>query len=298
MTLIERALRHPQGLWLRRALFQIHLWSGLGIGLYVVAISISGSVLVYRGELRQTFNPEPRIVAVSGDRMSVDELTDLVKRGYPDRTVSVWVDPEDPTHAVTMQLKGGGSQDQWLFDPYTGEDLGNAMPLGWRMTTWLLDLHDNLLYGDTGRTLNGVGAVLLTILGITGGFIWWPGVRGWWRSLMVDRRANWRRFNWSLHSALGFWTLAFILLWGFTGIYLAFPAPFMATVDYLEPLDLETFEPRVGDTVLYWLASLHFGRFGGWSTKLVWATVGLVPVAMFDTGAVMWWNRVAKRLQF
>ena len=143
MKLIERALRHPQGLWLRRALFQIHLWSGLGIGLYVVAISISGSVLVYRSELRQTFNPEPRIVAVSGDRMSADELTDLVKRGHPDRTVSVWVDPEDPTHAVTMQLKGGGSQDQWLFDPYTGEDLGNAMPLGWRMTTWLLDLHDN-----------------------------------------------------------------------------------------------------------------------------------------------------------
>ena len=298
MKLIERALRHPQGLWLRRALFQIHLWSGLGIGLYVVAISISGSVLVYRGELRQTFNPEPRIVSVSGDRMSVDELTDLVKRGYPDRTVSVWVDPEDPTHAVTMQLKGGGSQDQWLFDPYTGEDLGNAMPLGWRMTTWLLDLHDNLLYGDTGRRLNGVGAVLLTILGITGGCIWWPGVRGWWRSLMFDRRANWRRFNWSLHSALGFLTLAFILLWGFTGIYLAFPAPFMATVDYLEPLDLETFEPRVGDTVLYWIASLHFGRFGGWSTKLVWATVGLVPVAMFVTGAVMWWNRVVKRLQF
>ena len=230
--------------------------------------------------------------------MSVDELTDLVERGYPDRTVSVWVDPEDPAHAVTMQLKGGGSQDQWLFDPYTGEDLGNAMPLGWRMTTWLLDLHDNLLFGDTGRTLNGVGAVLLTILGITGGFIWWPGVRGWWRGLMIDRRANWRRFNWSLHSALGFWTLAFILLWGFTGIYLAFPAPFMATVDYLEPLDLETFEPRVGDAVLYWLASLHFGRFGGWSTKLVWATVGLVPVAMFVTGAVMWWNRVVKRLQF
>jgi uncharacterized iron-regulated membrane protein len=72
----------------------------------------------------------------------------------------------------------------------------------------------------------------------------------------------------------------------------------MATVDYLEPLDLETFEPRVGDTVMYWFAYLHFGRFGGWLTKLVWAAVGLVPVIMFATGTLMWWNRVVKRLQF
>ena len=80
----------------------------------------------------------------------------------------------------------------------------------------------------------------------------------------------------------------------FTGIYLAFPAPFSAVVDYLEPVDEENFDPRVGDNVLYWLAYLHFGRFGGWSTKLVWAVVGLMPPVMFVTGAVMWWNRVIR----
>ena len=297
MSFIDRLIRNPQGLWIRRALFQIHLWSGLGVGLYVVVISLSGSVLVYRSELRQIFNPEPRVVAVTGNRMSAEELVEVAQRAYPESGVSIWVDPEDQTHAVTLSLDGDGSRDQWLFDPYTGEDLGNAMPLGWRLTTWLLDLHDNLLYGDTGRSLNGVGAALLSLLGVTGAFIWWPGATRWWRSLLVDRRANWRRLTWSLHSATGFWTLAFVLMWGLTGIYLAFPAPFMATVDYLEPLDLETFEPRVGDSVLYWLASLHFGRFGGWVTKAVWAGVGLIPVLMFVTGTLMWWNRVVRRLQ-
>jgi hypothetical protein len=33
--------RRPQSLWLRRALFQIHLWTAIGVGLYVVAISVS-----------------------------------------------------------------------------------------------------------------------------------------------------------------------------------------------------------------------------------------------------------------
>ena len=66
-----------QTVWLRKALFQVHLWCGLGIGLYLVVISVTGSVLVYRSELRQAFNPEPRIVSpaasyITGHVLSID----------------------------------------------------------------------------------------------------------------------------------------------------------------------------------------------------------------------------------
>ena len=289
-------LRQPQGVWLRKALFQVHLWTGLGVGLYVVMISVTGSVLVYRSELRRTFNPEPRVVAVSGPRLSDEVLIETTRRVYPDHAVEFWTSPDDPTHAVTMSVRqGGGAREQQLFDPYTGEYLGNALPAGWRLTTWLLDLHDNLLAGDTGRTVNGLGAVLLAALSVTGAIIWWPGIQSWRRGLLIDVRANWQRLNWSLHSALGVWTLLFIVMWGVTGIYLAFPEPFAAVVDYLQPLEEDNFDPRLGDTVLYWFAYVHFGRFGGWSTKLAWALVGLVPPVMFVTGVVMWWNRLVRR---
>jgi len=36
MNIVTRWLRQPQRVWLRRAIFQIHLWTGLAIGLYVV----------------------------------------------------------------------------------------------------------------------------------------------------------------------------------------------------------------------------------------------------------------------
>jgi len=287
--------RHPQGVWLRKALFQVHLWTGLGIGLYVVVISMTGSVLVYRSELRQAFNPEPRVVAVSGARLSSEALIDATRRAYPDRDVEIWTEPDDPTHAVTMSVApASGNRQQLFFDPYTGAYLGNALPAGWRLTTWLLDLHDNLLAGDTGRAVNGVGAMLLVLLSVTGTVVWWPGIQSWRRSLLIDMRANWRRVNWSLHSALGVWTVLFIFVWGVTGIYLGFPAPFGALVDYLEPFEEDNFDPRVGDIVLRWFVNLHFGRFGGWSTKLAWALIGLVPPVMFVTGVVMWWNRVLR----
>ena len=272
----------------------MHLWLGIGVGLYIVVISVTGSILVYRSELRQTFNPQPRVVVVSGARMSSDQLTAAAQQAHPESTVSIFVEPEDPNHAVTVSVDREGKRQQMLFDPYTGKDLGNALPVGWRLTTWLLDLHDNLLTGRTGRAVNGVGALLMTLLSITGAFIWWPGLHSLRRSLTIDWRTNWKRLNWNLHSAIGFWTLVFICMWGTTGVYLCFPQPFMAVVDYLEPFDESNFDTRLGDTVLYWFAYLHFGRFAGWPSKILWALVGLAPPVMFVTGTLMWWNRVLR----
>src|SRR5690606_23707847 len=50
-SLLQQWLQHPKRTRLRRALFQVHLWSGLGLGLYIFFVSVTGSVLVYRNEL-------------------------------------------------------------------------------------------------------------------------------------------------------------------------------------------------------------------------------------------------------
>ena len=295
MSYWQQWLKRPRTVWLRKALFQIHLWSGLGVGLYLVVISVTGSVLVFRSELRQTFMPQPVFVAAEGERLDEDGMIAAAERAWPDASVSIFAERDEPTQAVTISANRDGDVQQMLLDPYTGADLGNAMPAGWRLTTWLLDLHDNLLSGTTGRAVNGVGAIMMTLLSVTGLIIWWPGIRNWRRSLTVDMRANWRRLNWSLHGAIGFWTVALVFMWGFTGIYLCFPVPFQAFVDYVDPLNMETFEDRVGDAVLYWFSRLHFGRFYGMTSKVLWALLGLVPVAMFFTGGLMWWNRVVRR---
>ena len=57
-------LRRPKSVWLRKALFQIHLWTGIALGLYVFVISITGSAIVFRNELYNSLWPGPRIVAI------------------------------------------------------------------------------------------------------------------------------------------------------------------------------------------------------------------------------------------
>ena len=192
--------------------------------------------------------------------------------------------------------------DMFLPQP---QDIGQSMPAGMQFTMWLLDLHDNLLYGHVGRRVNAIGALLITLIGVSGAIVWWPGIRQWRRSLTIDARAPWTRLNWSLHSTLGFWFLAFVLMWGLSGFHLSFPRPLDAVAERFETLDESNPARNLGDKALYWLTYSHFGRFAGripgcGSTcgamlKAAWAVMGLVPVLLFVTGVLMWWNRVMRR---
>lgn len=304
VSLLSRWIHRPQTIWLRRALFQIHLWSGIGVGLYVLMISVTGSVLVYRNELYRTFSPRPVLVEGTGTPLSVDELKAAALRAYPNYEIDEVRPGDTPNHAVEFTLSRDDQRVRRILHPFTGADLGNPIPVGYRFTAWLLDLHDNLLAGDTGRRVNGYGAILLLVLCVSGAIIWWPGVSAWRRSLWLDWRANWKRLNWSLHSVSGFWFFAFVLLWAITGAYLSLPDVFNTIFDGIEPFDENNPDERVVDRIAYWLAYLHFGRLGGrgipWcgrglcdsTTKAIWATAGMVLPLMFVTGAIMWWNRV------
>jgi uncharacterized iron-regulated membrane protein len=134
--------------------------------------------------------------------------------------------------------------------------------------------------------------------------VWWPGLKTWPRSVTLPRRVGWKRLNWHMHSMIGFWSLAFVLAFGLSGIYLTFPDRIQDFADWLEPQTAANMRTRLGDRIIYWLAYAHFGRINGigipcrgpgfcdQATKATWALFGLAPAAMFVTGTIMWWNRV------
>ena len=277
-------------------MFQIHLWTGIGVGLYIVVVCLTGSVVVFRRELMRAYTNRPQVSAHDATTKPLSEgaMRAAAERLYPDfRVEKVWPGRRGDT-PVDVWMTRKVEKKQHLFDPFTGADLGETRPRGVRLTDWLVSLHDDLLGGFTGRTVNGVGAILLTLLCLTGAVIWWQGTSKWWHGLTVRWHLGWRRINWDLHSAIGFWAFIAVMVWAISGIYLVFPHPFSALVDYLEPLDPQSLVPRRGDVALEWLAKLHFGRFAGIKTKWTWAILGVIPPVLFITGAVMWWNRVLR----
>ena len=84
-------------MWLRRASFQIHLWIGLAIGLYIVVLSVTGSALVYRNELDRYF-ATPRPPYEAGRKiLTPEELRAFAERAYPGheayRAIKQRIDP-------------------------------------------------------------------------------------------------------------------------------------------------------------------------------------------------------------
>jgi len=182
-----------------------------------------------------------------------------------------------------------------------------APGIAYELVSMLIDLHDNLLAGEAGRAVNGVGAIAVLLVALSGLIIWWPGIRRWRSSLTLRRNVGWKRFVWDLHSAVGIWTFVVIVIFAVSGIYLCFPEVFHRFAEWLQPMTVANAGQRFVDNVLYWLAFLHFGRINGigipcsgpglcdQATKAAWAFFGLAPAFMFVTGTIMWWNRVLRR---
>ena len=143
MSVWQRWLRQPQRVWLRRAAFQIHLWSGIAIGLYIVMLSITGSALVYRNELDRYFaTPRPRFDP-KATRLTTEQLRAAAARRYPGYTITRVGDQisrRNPT--IEIWAERGSEKRERLFDPYTGEDLGDSVTKGEYFD--LLDLATNV----------------------------------------------------------------------------------------------------------------------------------------------------------
>lgn len=220
MSLRQRWLRHPEGLRPHRVLFHVHLWLGMFAALYVLAMTLTGSILVFRDQLESS-------AALHSARF--------------------------------------------------------------RTMEWILDFHENLLSGEIGRRLTGVGAIAFLLICFTGAFIWWPGIAHWRRSLTIDWRSSFPRLNWDLHNTLGALAFLFLAVWGLSGIYFAFPelAYPLADADPSNKLPVI----RFANAALLWFTNLHFGRFD-WATKALWTLIGLVPAILVLTGVFMCCHRI------
>ena len=130
----SRWVQAPQSVGLRKAIFQVHLWTGIGLGVYVFVICATGSVLVYRNELYAVFSPQPVVVDGAGASLGDDALERAARQAWPGYEVAEVRPGESPNHAVEITLTRDGERIRRLFDPFTGEDLGDPLPLGYRMS--------------------------------------------------------------------------------------------------------------------------------------------------------------------
>ncbi len=279
---------------MRRAFFQVHLWSGVVLALYILVICVSGSAIVFRRDLDKTLCPPAVTVHVGPQRLSTAELTSKAHARYPrfDPSRITIRSARAADAPVEVLFSGRGVQLDRLFDPYTGEDLADAIGCEPGFVTSLAAFHDHLGGGQTGLLINGVLAIAVSLLALSGVIVWWPGKRHLWRAMTVRTHAPLPRLLRELHGALGFWLLLLVLLWTVTGIYFAFPRPFNAVADFIDQAGVPSLSV---DDAIAAIVRLHFGRAFGRGIEVLWAALGLLPAVLVVTGLITWWQRIQRK---
>ena len=106
----------PQSLRWRRVLMRIHSWTGVGLGLYILLLSITGSFSVLRPQFHIWM--VPRAVPVAGTRLRGDELRDALRSVYAGSEVTAVFEGRRAESPVRVTLKRDGVEVERIFDPY------------------------------------------------------------------------------------------------------------------------------------------------------------------------------------
>ncbi len=88
---------------IRRALFQLHMWIGLVLGLLLAALGLSGSVLVYDDQIANFLSPRP-MVTTQGPMLPLDAMIAAARTAVPGRGQVQIAPPQAPGEAASVRI--------------------------------------------------------------------------------------------------------------------------------------------------------------------------------------------------
>ncbi|NOT11424.1 MAG: PepSY domain-containing protein [Methylococcaceae bacterium] len=214
----------------RATWIKIHLYLALSIGLFLALLGLTGSISVYREELDELLNPQLVIDNPQGHYQSLDRMMVAVREAHPERHGS-WT-LEMPRTPYSMATAWYDKPRETFFElyaplmvsvnPYTADVVASRF-WGQTLTTWLLDLHTQLHWGRFGWKMVGFLGVLLMVSISTGLYLWWPGVKGLWKALILHHKNGMIRLLFDLHRFVGLFSALALLVLALSGFLLSYP---------------------------------------------------------------------------
>jgi uncharacterized iron-regulated membrane protein len=205
---------------MRRFISWLHRYVGLAAVVILVMSGITGAVITFDTEIDRMTHPGLRRAEPRPGSANVDTLAASAHLARSRDPVRMLVFPQLPGDAVEVWYRG--SSMRAYLDPYDGHVLGLRDTHDSLMGI-LVDLHTNLLSGETGRAVLGcfgLAAVLLIVLGV---WLWWPRRGRWRQALTVKWWAGAARVWLDVHKVAGSVTAVFLLVIAATGVALALP---------------------------------------------------------------------------
>ncbi|MEX0269200.1 PepSY-associated TM helix domain-containing protein [Leptolyngbyaceae cyanobacterium UHCC 1019] len=209
----------------RNVAFHLHRWLGLAIGLLLILIGITGSLLIFEEEISDWLNTQQfGVIIPQAERLAPATVLDTAKAAHPNwQAINLYI-PSDDHHPYKLRMTApDANPDLYLHGdhevfvhPYTGVVLGDRAER-YSFYRFLLNLHYRLFAENIGIKIVGIAGLLLFILCISG-LVLWTG----WRKLINGFKIKWKahpkRVSFDIHKVAGIVAVIFLTLTAITGV--------------------------------------------------------------------------------
>ncbi|SOR29455.1 conserved protein of unknown function; putative membrane protein (4 PEPSY-associated transmembrane helices) [Methylorubrum extorquens] len=203
-----------------RAVWRWHFYAGLLCLPFLILLSATGALYLFKAEINATVFAHRTVVASSGRTpLGPDRLIFNAMQAVPEGNPLSYTEPAGPTASALVTLAEGGGKILLYLDPYTGDVL-DRVAADREFFGIVRGLHSLTLFGTAANALIEIVAGFAIILVVTGAYLWWPQGKGQRRGRAVSLRETPRRRVWwrDLHAATGLFAGAGLLFLALTGL--------------------------------------------------------------------------------
>lgn len=201
---------------LYRAVWRWHFYAGLLVLPFMITLSVTGALYLFRDEIDNWYHADLKRVQVQDSQRLAPTAQVAAALDAVPGTALKYLDPVDAGAATEITVGTAAGKMAVHVDPYTGLVLG-AMPDRSTLMWTIRKLHSFKYFGTYARYAIEIAAGWSILLVATGIYLWWPrGQRGGVVSVRGTprRRVFWR----DMHAVTGLFVGAFILFLAITGM--------------------------------------------------------------------------------
>lgn len=200
---------------IKKVFGKVHLWLGLLSGLLVLFLGLTGCILVFEKEIESWLQPYQHVQKRTAAYLPPSKLRSLAEEALGKGRRIVSIEYGVPGRAAMAYYYNAEEYFLMYLNPYTGELL-KVKDMHHDFFRFVVEGHYNLwLPRAIGQPIVASGTLIFVVLMITGLVLWWPKSKSARKQrFRVKWSAKWRRVNYDLHGALGFYMT-------FAGIFIA-----------------------------------------------------------------------------
>jgi uncharacterized iron-regulated membrane protein len=203
-------------------LLTIHAVTGLFAGIFILALSLSGALLVFHDSIDALQKPMVGSVDENKNTLTVDSCYHIIQQHFPAAQISHCSMPDKAPAPVSFFIydtlfQKGKSVEEVFIHPITGVLLGTRGGNGdikHNFMSWLAAFHNSFHAGKTGEWLLGFLALIFVLSIVTGIILFRKNII----AVVLFKSSVWKKNN--LHQIIGTWALLFNLMIGVTGFWM------------------------------------------------------------------------------